>query len=63
MKAECVVPSCCARQEANYQRLCQDGWRKLKETTERNPPAARRWKTHLGWCPVCVAKFSVKADA
>jgi hypothetical protein len=61
MRVECVVPSCSAREENNYQFLLKTGWRRIVPKKEANPPARRAWPDYYAWCPDCSKHFSVES--
>jgi len=57
-RCECVVESCSAKIEATAEELLNLGWRGL--CISEKAPVKRDWRTHLGWCPKCVTRFSVE---
>ena len=52
---ECVGPGCRHKVEGQRTTILKCGWRKLKAVARDQ----QKWRTHLGWCPQCVDKFSV----
>ena len=56
---ECVVPSCKGIVKATLSQIVKAGWRAIKNSDEHGPPQNRK-RTHLGFCPSCARRLSVK---